>query len=190
MSEKMNRRSLILTASALSLSACLSGPNASGDGEPNRVVGDYRLGSGDKIRISVYGEEELSGEFLVNGSGVVSVPLAGEIVALDKTTQELQQAVEGALRGGYLLNPQVSIEVLTYRPFYILGEVRTPGTYPYASGLTILNAVATAGGFTYRADTRRVFIRDAGGAEERAFLVTATTQVAPGDTIRIAERLF
>lgn len=185
----VTRRNLILTGAALSLGACASLTGAA-DQAPDRVVGDYRLGSGDRVRVSVYGEQELSGEFLVNGSGVISMPLAGEIVAQGKTTLELQEAIVTALQGGYLLNPQVSIEVMTYRPFYILGEVRNPGTYPYASGLTILNAVATAGGFTYRADTRRVFIRDADGAQEASYAISPTTQVAPGDTIRIAERLF
>ena len=126
----------------------------------------------------------------MSSAGLLSIPLAGDIPAKGRTIQEVQRSVEAALRAGYILNPQVSAEVLTYRPFYVLGEVNKPGTYPYAAGLTVLNAVATAGGFTYRGDTRRIFIRRDGSQREEVYKVTSTLQVAPGDTLRIAERLF
>ena len=163
-----------------------------GDGEAiaSRTVGDYELGSGDKIRLSVFGEEELSGEFVVSGAGLLSIPLAGDIPAKGRTITDIQRAVEESLRARYILNPQVSAEVLTYRPFYVLGEVNKPGTYPYAAGLTVLNAVATAGGFTYRGDDRRVYIRRDGSLREETFVLSSSLEVAPGDTIRIAERLF
>jgi polysaccharide export outer membrane protein len=155
-----------------------------------RIVPEYRLGPADKVRINVFGEEALTGEFTVGNSGKVSLPLIGEVQAEGLTIAELQEAIAEALRQGYINEPRVNAEVLNYRPFYILGEVNTPGEYPYTANLTVLNAVATAGGFTYRADTRRVYIRRADSVGEQAYPLTTNTQVAPGDTIRIGERFF
>lgn len=155
-----------------------------------RVLPEYRLGSGDKVRVITFGEEALTGEFFVGGSGNVSLPLVGEVKAQGLTVPEFQTAIETSLRNGYLKDPRVSVEVLNYRPFYILGEVETPGEYPYTNGLSVLNAVATAGGFTYRANTKRVFIKRADSTNEREFPLTPLTPVAPGDTIRITERFF
>ena len=185
----LSRRRLLLTAGAVSLAGCqtVAPPDQAAE---SRTVGDYELDSGDKIRLSVFGEDELSGEFVVSGAGLLSIPLAGDIPAKGRTITEIQRAVEQSLRARYILNPQVSAEVLTYRPFYVLGEVNKPGTYPYAAGLTVLNAVATAGGFTYRGDDKRAYIRRDGSQREEAFSLTSSLQVAPGDTIRIAERLF
>ena len=136
------------------------------------------------------GEESLSGEFFVTGSGLMSLPLIGEIKAGGMTVGQFQVAVQNALSDGYLKEPRVSAEVLTFRPFYILGEVEKPGTYPYTSGLTVLNAVATAGGFTYRADKKNVWIKHNGETTEQKSELTPSTVVAPGDTIRLGERFF
>jgi polysaccharide export outer membrane protein len=155
-----------------------------------RVVPEYRLGPSDKVRVNVFGEEALTGEFTVGGSGRISLPLIGEIQAEGLTITQLQESIAEALRQGFINEPRVNAEVLNYRPFYILGEVNKPGEYPYTSSLTVLNAVATAEGFTYRADTRRVYIKRADGAAEQAYPLTTATQVAPGDTIRIGERFF
>lgn len=151
---------------------------------------EYRLGPGDKIRVIVYGEQALSGEFYVAGNGKVSLPLIGEAQAAGLTVQAFQTEVENALRQGYLKEPKVSAEVLSYRPYYILGEVNKPGEYAYSSGLNVMNAVATAGGFTYRAQTKRVYIRHLNETKEHAYPLTSTLQVAPGDTIRFGERFF
>lgn len=151
---------------------------------------DYLLGPADKVRVTVYGEPSLSGEFFVTGSGLMSLPLIGEIKAGGMTVGQFQQAVQNALSDGYLKDPRVSAEVLTFRPFYILGEVEKPGTYPYTSGLTVLNAVATAGGFTYRADKKNVWIKHNGETTENKSELTPSIVVAPGDTIRIGERFF
>ena len=151
---------------------------------------DYLLGPGDKVRVTVFGEESLSGEFFVTGSGLMSLPLIGELKAGGMTVGQFQSAVQEKLKDGYLKDPRVSAEVLTFRPFYILGEVEKPGTYPYTSGLTVLNAVATAGGFTYRADKRTVWIKHNGETGEKKGELTPSTLVAPGDTIRIGERFF
>lgn len=151
---------------------------------------DYLLGPADKVRVTVYGEPSLSGEFFVTGSGLMSLPLIGEIKAGGMTVGQFQQVVQKALSDGYLKDPRVSAEVLTFRPFYILGEVEKPGTYPYTSGLTVLNAVATAGGFTYRADKKNVWIKHNGETSENKSELTPSIVVAPGDTIRIGERFF
>ena len=150
----------------------------------------YRLGSGDQVRIIVFGEEDLSGEFFVDGAGAVSLPLIGEVPAAGKTLQEFRAELEARLSDGYLTDPRVSAEVLNYRPFYILGEVEESGEYPYTDGLTVMNAVARAGGFTYRANTRVVYIQRADTDREIEVPLTATLRVMPGDTIRIAERFF
>ena len=154
------------------------------------VAEDYRLDAGDRLRLTVYGEEDLSGDFAVDGTGHVSLPLIGEVMVKDMTVREFQVAVDKALRDGYLKDPRISAEVTAYRPFYILGEVKRPGTYPYQNGLTVLNAVATAEGFTYRANERFVFIRRDGAENEQKYSLTSGTPVRPGDTIRISERFF
>jgi polysaccharide export outer membrane protein len=151
---------------------------------------DYRLGPADKIRVIVFGEDSLSGEFVVSGNGKVSLPLIGEVQASGLTVRAFQDEVQNALKAGYLKDPRVSAEVLNFRPYYILGEVSSPGKYPYTDDLTVVNAVATAGGFTYRANKGKVYIKRIGEPHEREYRLTATTRVLPGDTIRIPERLF
>ena len=150
----------------------------------------YRLAAGDKLRIDTFGEATLSGEFEVAASGAVSMPLIGDVKAQGQTPAELARAIENGLRGGYLRNPRVGVQVLNYRPFYILGEVTKPGTYSYSVGLTVLSAVATAEGFTYRADKKSVFVRHMGDPQETQVPLSAATPVLPGDTIRVGERYF
>jgi polysaccharide export outer membrane protein len=185
------RRAALLLICLGGLPAAAVAGTQSGDGAPvERVVPHYKLGASDKIRVITFGEETLSGEFFVGGSGKVSLPLVGEVTAAGLTIPEFQKEVETALKQGYLKDPHVSVEVLTYRPFYILGEVQKPGEYPYSNGLTVLNAVATANGFTYRANTKKVFIKRADSSAEDEYPLTSTVPVAPGDTVRISERLF
>lgn len=187
---RMLAMSLILV-----VAACGSGPTPAGlDAGPAAVaqmdVGSYVLGPGDKLRVTTFGEETLTGEFTVAGNGVVSMPLVGDVAAQGATVAEFRDRFVEALKDGYLLDPRVTVEVLNYRPFFVLGEVSRPGEYPYTNGLTVLNAVATAGGFTYRANTRRVYIKHQDQASEREYALTAETRVSPGDTIRIGERYF
>lgn len=191
-------RTILITLFGLMMASmaasCAQGVMASGapdgGGADTRVIEEYRLGVADKVRVTVFGEAALTGEFLVGGNGKISMPLIGETQASGLTIAQFQDEVATALRDGFITEPRVSAEILTYRPFYILGEVSTPGEYPYTNNLTVLNAVATAGGFTYRADNRRVFIKRSIGDAEEEFPLTTTTRVAPGDTIRIRERLF
>ncbi|WP_421856566.1 polysaccharide biosynthesis/export family protein [Oceanicaulis sp.] len=164
-------------------------PAASAGTEPS-LAPAYVLGSGDQLRIIVFGEDNLSGEFFVDGAGMVSLPLVGEVPAAGKTVAQFRSDLESRLSDGYLNDPRVSAEVLNYRPFYILGEVEESGEYPYTDGLTVMNAVARAGGFTYRANTRTVFIKRADTDAEVELPLNATLRVMPGDTIRIAERFF
>jgi protein involved in polysaccharide export with SLBB domain len=151
---------------------------------------EYRLGSADKVRVIVYSEPSLSGEFDVSGNGKVSLPLVGEVQATGLTVKAFQDEIRNALKDGYLKDPRVSVEVLNYRPYYIMGEIGSPGKYPYVSDLTVINAVATAGGFTYRANRAKVYIKHIGDQKEHAYPLTSTAPVSPGDTIRIGERLF
>ena len=180
----------VISLLMFALAACAPMNSLAPAGPAPAATGPYRLGAGDKLRISTFGEEKLSGEFVVDGAGLVSLPLIGSQKAGGLTAQELQSNIAAALRDGYLKDPRVSVEVLTYRPIYILGEVNRPGAYPYSEGMTVLSAVATAQGFTYRANTKRAFIKAEGEAAERSTPLTAATPVKPGDTIRIGERFF
>lgn len=184
---------VLLAAGAAMLLGAMPGRGLAAEAavETQRVIPEYHLGANDKIRVITYGEDSLTGEFFIGGSGKVSLPLIGEVQAAGLSISQFQREVETALKTGDILkDPHVSVEVLTYRPFYILGEVNKPGEYPYSNGLTVLNAVATANGFTYRANSKRVFIKRADSAEEQEFPLTSTIPVAPGDTIRIGERFF
>jgi polysaccharide export outer membrane protein len=157
---------------------------------PPTALEDYRLGVADKVRVIVFNEDSLSGEFIVSDNGSLSLPLIGDVKASGRTPREVIQDIQNRLADGYLREPRVSMDVLTYRPFYILGEVGKPGEYPYSSGLTVMNAVATASGFTYRANKRKIFIKRAGETGEQVLPLTPDLRVGPGDTIRIGERYF
>ena len=174
---------------ALLLSGCASSANL-----PQLTLApsdtSYALGPGDRLRITVYGEEKLTGEYLVDGGGAIAFPLIGAVEAKGLTAPALPEKVTAALRQGYLENPSVAIDVLNFRPYYILGEVTKPGEYPFVEGLTVFSAVAKAEGFTYRADEHRVFIRHKGGAGEDLYKLDGTTPIQPGDTIRVPERHF
>ena len=170
-------RAILLALAAgtfLLVSACQSGTvtqrsDATDVATDQRTAPAYVLGNGDRLRVTVFGHPDLSGEFDVDGSGAISLPLIGQLDALGLTTPELEARIVVTLDGDYILNPRVSAEVINYRPFYILGEVGSPGEYPYTSGLTVLNAVAAAGGFTYRANKKVVFIKSVDGAEEQSY---------------------
>lgn len=150
----------------------------------------YRLGLGDKVRINVFNEKELSGEYQVSANGSVTMPLIGDVPAVGLTARELETRLADKYRGGYLRDPKIVVEVYDFRPYYVLGEVEKPGRYPALEGTTILGAIATAGGFTYRADQKKVFIRRAGSQTEYEVSPNANVFVVPGDVIRVSERYF
>jgi len=154
-------------------------------------VADYRLDTGDKVKVTVYGEDDLSGEFSVDGSGNMSLPMIGALPAAGLTLSQLSDTLQKLLVAKkYLVNPRINMEVTNYRPFTILGEVNRPGEYPYENGMTALNAVALAGGFTYRADQTVVFVRRKGTPREQQLPADDRTRILPGDTIRVEERIF
>ncbi len=179
-------RGLVLGAGAGALSACAT--PSSGAAAAWQPV-QYRLGPADQLRITVFNEPGLTGPYVVGAQGTIAYPLVGDIRAAGLTVPEFTEALRMAL-SGYVRTPSVSVEVANYRPFFILGEVTRPGTYPYQVDITVMNAVATAGGFTYRANRGRVFIRHASEDVERAYDLTVSTPVLPGDTVRIGERIF
>lgn len=150
----------------------------------------YRLGSGDKIEINIFGGDNMTGVYTVNGAGFISVPLVGNIYVRSLTINELQEKLVSELKPDYLLNPQVNIQVLNYRPFYIIGEVSNPGSYPYVDGMSYLNAVAIAGGFSYRAKTNYVLVIRRDDPKQKEQKITIDKGVLPGDIIRVDERLF
>jgi polysaccharide export outer membrane protein len=150
----------------------------------------YHLGSGDRIHIGVFGQSDLNGDYVVDGGGSVQLPLIGSVRAAGLTVAELQKQLISKFSDGYLVNPNVEVDVVNYRPFYIIGEIKAPGQYPYVNGMSILNAVALAGGFTDRADKSEVYIRRNGSAKEIEYPGDETTKVNPGDIVRISERFF
>lgn len=151
---------------------------------------EYMLGSGDRVRVTVFNEPQFSGEYTVSGSGHVAIPLIGPVSVRGKTLPEAQDAIEERLSQVALVNPRVSVEVVSYRPFYILGEVQAPGQYPYVNGMTVLTAVAMAGGFTYRAETDTFSIVRERNGEPVEWRAERDTQVRPDDVVTVFERYF
>ncbi len=149
----------------------------------------YRVNSGDRLRVTVFRQIDLSGEFVLDDGGFFALPLLGAIHGGGRTSRELEDNIETAFReGGYLVNPQVGVQVLTYRPFYILGEVNQPGSYPYVSSMTAITAIALAGGFTARAKQSAMTISRSDVDSGRS--IDATAEILPGDILTIHERFF
>lgn len=184
------RRSILIgLAGAVGLAGCATAGTAADEALADAAALEYKLGPGDQLRIIVFNEPDLSSQYLVNSQGMIAYPLVGTVQAAGLTLTEFSTSLATALQT-YIRQPNVTVEVANYRPFFILGEVTRPGTYPYSANLTVQNAVATAGGFTYRANRGRVYIRHASDQAEQAYRLTNSTPVLPGDTIRIGERLF
>jgi polysaccharide export outer membrane protein len=188
------RKRAILLAGFVALATCLSGCGLPGDDLPPvtaPVSGDYRLGPGDEIKITTFGEQQLTGQFRVSDTGKVALPLIGSIDANGRTPLELAADIAKTLAASKLyVDPKVTAEVTTYRPIFILGEVAKPGQYPFQPGMTVVTAVAVGGGFTYRAVTSQFSIvrtMDGKAAEGRA---DRQTLVQPGDVVTVFERLF
>jgi protein involved in polysaccharide export with SLBB domain len=149
----------------------------------------YRLGTGDKLKVTVFGEEDASGEYEIDSTGAMSVRLLGRMQVKGMTVSEVEQALYDQYRSrGFFRNPKISIELVNLRPFFILGEVEKRGHYPYINGLTVAQAVAIAGGYTYRASRSRITIQRVGAAKEEP--VSEDAPVYPGDIIRVPERYF
>ena len=179
-----------LLLALLVLAAC-GGPGSGLPPLPPAQPAGYALGPGDQVRIITFGEDNLTGEFRVNDSGNIALPLIGAVRAAGLTSGQLEAAVGTALRRGNLVrNPSVAVEVIAYRPIYVMGEVNKPGQYPYQPGMTVVTAVAVAGGFTYRAiESYAAVVRTVDGSATEA---RARRQdfVQPGDVITVFERRF
>ena len=192
------RQLALLCGLALALTACAGGgsappppptPPVAGAPAGELVTSSYKLGSGDRLKITVFRHEDLSGEFTLDGAGNFAMPLIGEVKGQGQTTREIEQQIQAKLADGYLVDPQVAVEVLNYRPFYILGEVKAPGAYPYVNGMTVLNAVALAGGFSYRA-MQEDFLLQRGGSNSGSTEVAGDAPLLPGDIVTVQERFF
>lgn len=153
------------------------------------VVAPGQVGPGDKIKLTVFGEENLSGEFEVDNTGSLAIPLVGEIKVRGLTPREVERKITHTLEDGYLKSPRVNIEVLNFRPFFILGEVNKPGSYPYANDITVINAVALGGGYTTRAKTGKIIVRRAATPDKEEW-ISEDALVYPGDVLRVDERFF
>lgn len=150
----------------------------------------YQLATGDRLRVIVFGQDNLSNVYAVDSQGRISMPLIGSVDAVGRTTGQLERSIEARLRGGFLREPKVSVEVDAYRPFFILGEVTTSGQFPYVNGMTVQTAVAIAGGFTPRGDRNIAVITRQVNGEVLTGQVSLNQPVLPGDTITIRERWF
>jgi polysaccharide export outer membrane protein len=173
--------------------ATYDNPRPNDPRDPNgaaRINAGYQLGTGDKIRVTVFGESDLSGEYQVDGSGMVRLPLIGTLCATGYTAPDLEQGISSALADGYLRNPRVNVEIATYRPFYIIGAVNRPGQYAYIDHMNALNAVALAGGFTDQAIQSTLYIRHEGSAVEQPVQTSQLSHIEPGDVIRVKTSLF
>ena len=170
------------------MTAAGSSPNA-GDAVSGRDTN--KLGPNDRLRITVFGQPTLTGEYTLDGNGVLAFPLIGNVPANGSTTSELQQKIAAKLNPEYLINPSVSAEIVNRRPFYVIGEVQKPGNYPYVTDMTAVNAIAMAGGFTRRARKNDFYIRrlDKDGKMVR-IEANAGTVLQAGDTLEVRERLF
>lgn len=151
----------------------------------------YKLGVGDELRITVYNEDRLSGQFTVGSDGMISFPLLGSVPAEGETVDQLRTLIAGRLfSGGLVMNPVVSAQLTQTRPFFIRGEIGRPGRYPTGERMSLLEAITLAGDYTYRADRKYVYLRRAGATGEIRLLASSDFAVLPGDVIRIGERYF
>lgn len=154
------------------------------------VASDYKLGPNDRTRIIVFGQPSLTGEFVLDGNGVLAFPLVGNINAKGMTPSELQQTIAQKLDTDWIKNPSVSVEVSTRRPFYVVGEVQKPGSYPFVTDMNVLNAIATAGGETYRANMHEFWIKRKQSGRIVRVEANQESTLQPGDTVIVRERYF
>jgi protein involved in polysaccharide export with SLBB domain len=150
----------------------------------------YQLGPGDRVSISVFNQNDLSGEYSLDGKGRFSMPLIGTVDASGLTSSELEELLVDRFKPDYLVNPRVYVQVLNYRPYYLVGEVASTGAFPYVAGMSYLKAIAIAGGFTYRAKQDYVYVVRADDTEQKEIRLDVNEKVQPGDIIRVDERMF
>jgi len=158
--------------------------------EGNSSMSQYQLGSGDRIKISVFGQDDLSMEVRLPDVGTINYPFLGEIKLVGLTADEVEKKIYDGLLGDYLVNPSVSVAIVEYRPFFIDGEVKRPGGYPYQPGLSVNKAAALAGGYTERAARDKITIIREKDGRTNEFTVTVSDMIQPGDIITINQRFF
>lgn len=186
----MSFRNLLAMLLLLLHTACTS-PATGLQSLPSTIQGGYALGAGDEMRIAVQGFDTITNTYIVGDDGVISLPLVGPIQVASLTTSTLEQRIGQELVSKDLaVNPSVSVQLIKYRPFFILGEVQKPGQYPYVPGMSVLTAISIAGGHTFRADRKTYGIsRTVGGVATKG-KADETTPVQPGDTIVVYEAWF
>ena len=194
-STMMIRCVVVALALLASLLTACDGPHGLVSDVPARAAmaqsDTYLLSPGDKLKVTVFNEPDLTGEFQIDQSGNIAFPLVGSIAAAGFSVTEFQNQLLRRLRNGYVRNARVSIEIASYRPFNVFGEVKNAGQYPYRPGLTVQDAIAMAGGFTYRANSRTAYVRRANANAETAVqLAGPRVPILPGDDVRIPERYF
>lgn len=192
---KKKWRQAILCLSVLLVAACGSSvgsfPTETAPMKISNPTESYLLEPGNRIRLIVFNETSLSGDFTLDPVGNISLPLVGNIPASGVTVKTLAKRIEDTLkRDGFLHNPSVAVEIQTYRPFYVLGEVRQPGEFPYTNGLTVLSAIARAGGYDYRAFQGEIVLSRMVGEEQKDFRANERTPLLPGDIVKVLERRF
>ena len=200
---RLSRCLLVVLVAALTLAGCarrqaayyaqpgIGGPYvAAYAGQGAVPQPSYTLDTGDRVRVSVFGQEGVSNSYLVDAAGYVNVALTGPVAARGLTAAALAQAIAARLQQGFVREPHVSVEVEAYRPFYILGEVNAPGQYPYQPGMSVETAIAVAGGYSPRADKRNALLTRAINGAPIKSKVPLHTPLRPGDTVNVAERWF
>jgi len=150
----------------------------------------YRLDAGDKLRVVVYGQEGLTNTYAIDAGGSITMPLIGAVPARGRTPASLAAEITAKLRNGYIRDPSVAVEIESYRPFFILGEVAAPGQYPYVPNMSVESAVAIAGGFSPRARRDRVTLTHIDNSGSMRVVVPLGTALSPGDTVLVGERWF
>jgi polysaccharide export outer membrane protein len=163
---------------------------AQGTAAAYEYMSGYKVGAGDRLTIRVAGESDLTADYLVDGSGNISLPYIQTVYIAGMTTPQVEKLVTARLRNGYLRDPKVSVQATALRPFYILGEVTTSGSFAYQNGITVQNAIAIAGGYSTRADQGSVLITRKNVTGTATHRVPVTTQIYPGDIIYVRERWF
>ncbi|UFX42214.1 polysaccharide export protein [Bradyrhizobium sp. 41S5] len=158
------------------------------DPAPTREA--YNLGPGDRLRVVVYGQEGLTNSYAIDAAGAITMPLIGSVPARGRTPARLASEITARLRNGFIREPSVAVEIETYRPFFILGEVAAPGQYPYVPNMTVESAVAIAGGFSPRARRDQVTLTHTDASGAGRFIVPLGTPIGPGDTVFVGERWF
>ncbi len=162
-------------------------PDASAaPGSPGR----YRIVAGDTLAVTVYGHPELSGKFRVDREGNIVMPLIQAVACQGLEPGEISRKITDRLKPDYLVNPNVSVSLVGYRPIYLIGEIRNPGSFPFVEGMTVLTGVSVAGGFTEHANKKKIFVERQNEQGVSRFRASSETPLMPGDVIIVTERFF